>query len=123
MSCARRELTCQSRPRHSARANYQDTGASQMKALLQWSYDAADIGIEAVQFAVEAANHGIARADLAGQRVGILQLFLQRQRFEGQQVRPSQIADVDVIADAGAVACGIVRSENVDMFGAAESDL
>src|ERR1035441_6223898 len=61
------------RPRHSTRANYQDTRARQVQALLQRSYDAADIGVEAVQFAVETANHGIAGANLAGQRVGVLQ--------------------------------------------------
>ena len=48
---------------------------------------------------------------------------LQRQRFEGQQVRPSQIADVYVIAYAGAIACRIVGAENVHVFGAAEGDL
>ena len=42
---------------------------------------------------------------------------------QGQQVRARQIADVDVIADTGAVRRRVVGAENSTMFGAAKGDL
>src|SRR5208283_307815 len=51
---------------------------------------------------------------------GILQRLFER--MERQQVRVRQIADMDVIADAGAVGCRVVGAENVHVWGAAEGD-
>src|SRR5258708_39713964 len=68
-------------------------------------------------------TEALAVAEVEDQRPGIIELLFEPQRFEGQQVRPRQITDVYVIADAGAVARRIVRAENVDVFGTAESDL
>ena len=44
-------------------------------------------------------------------------------RVEGQQVGGGQVADVDVVADAGAVGGVVVVAEELELLAAAEGDL
>src|SRR5258708_31015983 len=60
-------------------------------------------------------------AQVVDQRAGIPARTAER--LEGEQVRHRQIADVDVVADAGAVRRGVVGAKNVHVFRAAEGDL
>src|SRR5579859_1824957 len=43
--------------------------------------------------------------------------------FQGQEMGIGQVADVNVIADAGAVMCGVVVAKNLDGFAASEGNV
>src|SRR5581483_9543402 len=59
----------------SACAQNQHSGAGNVDALLQRAQHAGNVGVEAVELAVVGAHHGVAGADLGGERVGVVEVL------------------------------------------------
>ena len=85
----------------SAGSEDEDLGAAQGQALLQRDDDAGDVGIEAVELAVEQAD-GVDRADLGGERVSLLEVgedFLLERHGDGDALDGNLVDELEQVGE------------------------